>query len=164
MAIDQEKPIDKSKKLLLIPIILVTLIVLLLTFIIIARVFTPEDTWVCQSGEWVKHGNPESGPPTLECRKTKNEATDAGNTSEGDKSIPNINPVGAAHDAVNALPAENPIGPVEIKGFFAFMSPVIDIMADFGARVCEWGRSPEVANNCPSIKIKFQEFFESQSR
>lgn len=28
-----------------------------------------EDTWICQNGEWVKHGNPNSEKPTSGCEK-----------------------------------------------------------------------------------------------
>ncbi|MFH1451519.1 MAG: hypothetical protein ABIF89_02865 [bacterium] len=27
-----------------------------------------EDTWICQNGQWVKHGNPSSQKPAGECR------------------------------------------------------------------------------------------------
>jgi len=27
----------------------------------------PEDTWLCQKGVWVKHGNPAIPPPTTGC-------------------------------------------------------------------------------------------------
>jgi len=27
----------------------------------------PEDSWVCDRGEWVRHGNPESSPPNKFC-------------------------------------------------------------------------------------------------
>jgi hypothetical protein len=31
----------------------------------------PEDAWICQNGEWVKHGNPTSFKPSLPCEKNK---------------------------------------------------------------------------------------------
>jgi len=27
-----------------------------------------EDTWICDSGRWVKHGNPTAAAPTTPCR------------------------------------------------------------------------------------------------
>lgn len=27
----------------------------------------PEDTWLCQKGSWVKHGNPSAPPPATGC-------------------------------------------------------------------------------------------------
>lgn len=30
----------------------------------------PEDSWICQNGEWVKHGNPKAEKPTTACEKT----------------------------------------------------------------------------------------------
>lgn len=35
--------------------------------IIVVILRGPEDTWICQSGQWVKHGNPYSPMPTSGC-------------------------------------------------------------------------------------------------
>lgn len=32
------------------------------------RFFSGEDNWVCQNGEWVKHGNPSFPAPVTECK------------------------------------------------------------------------------------------------
>jgi len=37
--------------------------------IIALRLFTPEDTWVCQKGEWVAHGQPSTTKPITQCLK-----------------------------------------------------------------------------------------------
>jgi uncharacterized protein len=42
-------------------------IILLLSGLIYLRAKTPEDTWICQSGVWVKHGNPSFPQPTSKC-------------------------------------------------------------------------------------------------
>lgn len=44
-------------------------IVLLLTTIAVgvALIVSPEDSWVCESGQWVKHGNPTDPMPTEPC-------------------------------------------------------------------------------------------------
>ena len=46
------------------------LIALVIVFIAVValRFFTPEDTWLCQGGEWVKHGSPSVSKPTEICR------------------------------------------------------------------------------------------------
>lgn len=31
------------------------------------RMFTPEDTWLCQDGAWKRHGNPKATMPTEVC-------------------------------------------------------------------------------------------------
>ncbi len=36
--------------------------------IITLRVFSGEDDWMCQGGEWVKHGNPSFPAPEKECK------------------------------------------------------------------------------------------------
>jgi hypothetical protein len=28
----------------------------------------PEDTWLCQNGQWVKHGNPSASAPIVPCK------------------------------------------------------------------------------------------------
>lgn len=35
--------------------------------VFIARFITPEDSWVCQKGEWVSHGRPNAEKPTSTC-------------------------------------------------------------------------------------------------
>lgn len=46
-------------------------LILLCGFVIIAafliRFLSPEDSWVCQNGEWTKHGSPAVEQPTSEC-------------------------------------------------------------------------------------------------
>lgn len=29
----------------------------------------PEDTWICENGAWVRHGNPKAEQPTKTCLK-----------------------------------------------------------------------------------------------
>jgi hypothetical protein len=163
---ETERKERRLKRFLWIPIVLIILLVGLLSFIVAVRLFTPEDTWICQNGEWVEHGKPRAEKPTLECKKdeaSNSQSTPKSNSTTG-TDLTKINPVDETHDAVNSLPNQSPIGAIQIKGFFGFMAPVVDIAADFGAKVCEWGRPPEVANNCPSIKVEFQEFFTSQTK
>jgi len=40
-------------------------VVLLTAFIV--RFSSPEDSWVCQKGEWVTHGHPAVEKPTNKC-------------------------------------------------------------------------------------------------
>jgi len=47
-------------------LIIVVVIVVLAIFTL--RLLSPEDTWFCQNGQWVKHGNPSSPQPTTGCR------------------------------------------------------------------------------------------------
>lgn len=51
---------------------LVYTFIILLIFIAMAitsvRLFSGEDDWICQNGEWVKHGNPSFSAPTTECK------------------------------------------------------------------------------------------------
>jgi hypothetical protein len=54
----------KNKKLLISLIVLGIAIILF----IVVRIFSgSEDTWLCQNGQWVKHGNPAAAMPTTPC-------------------------------------------------------------------------------------------------
>jgi hypothetical protein len=157
-----ENLVEKEKKLKALLWILSTLII----FIISVRVFTPEDTWICKEGVWVKHGQPSDPEPILECRKIDAAGTQPQSVTENESPLGfslfnKVDPVSGAHEAVNSMPNENPIGPIQISGFFRFLAPAVDIMADFGAKVCQWGRPKEIADTCPSVKLNFQNLFNS---
>jgi len=56
-------------------IILIIIIALLLiagVTVAILRFSTDEDTWLCQNGTWIRHGNPSSPMPTTPCGKLLN--------------------------------------------------------------------------------------------
>jgi hypothetical protein len=47
-----------------------TIVIVLAGILILTlRFFSGEDNWICNSGEWVKHGNPDSPKPAAECKK-----------------------------------------------------------------------------------------------
>jgi hypothetical protein len=52
------------KKLILLGVLVIVLIGLA---VVIIRISSPEDTWLCQNGQWVKHGQPQLPPPTENC-------------------------------------------------------------------------------------------------
>lgn len=54
----------KSKTL----IILLFLVVILGTLFTIRLISGDEDTWLCEKGTWVKHGNPSATMPTKACQ------------------------------------------------------------------------------------------------
>lgn len=37
-------------------------------FVAGARIFSGEDDWMCQSGQWVQHGHPDFPAPQVECK------------------------------------------------------------------------------------------------
>jgi len=47
--------------------IYIIIVVLILVFFIL-RLLSPEDTWICLKGEWVKHGNPSFEKPMTPCQ------------------------------------------------------------------------------------------------
>lgn len=53
-----------------------TILVILVVMIVAAaaifgvRFFSEEDSWICENGEWVKHGNPSAAKPTEPCGET----------------------------------------------------------------------------------------------
>lgn len=46
-------------------IIAIIIILAIIAIVVILR--SPEDSWICQNGQWVKHGNPSSPMPTSGC-------------------------------------------------------------------------------------------------
>lgn len=48
-------------------VIIIVAVITVLFIWLLAR--GPEDTWICQDGEWVKHGNPSAPMPTEPCGK-----------------------------------------------------------------------------------------------
>lgn len=48
-------------------LILLGLIFVAAVVIVGGRLLTPEDTWICEDGRWVKHGNPRTPMPTSLC-------------------------------------------------------------------------------------------------
>jgi uncharacterized membrane protein YjfL (UPF0719 family) len=42
-------------------------ILIFLAGLFLFRILTPEDDWVCTSGQWQKHGNPTASMPTISC-------------------------------------------------------------------------------------------------
>ncbi len=42
-------------------------VILLIIFSVLILFRANEDTWICDNGQWVKHGNPKSPMPTKEC-------------------------------------------------------------------------------------------------
>jgi len=48
-------------------IIIIAIIIMAGAIFLGLRFLTPEDTWICQNGQWVKHGNPSSPMPTSGC-------------------------------------------------------------------------------------------------
>ena len=46
-------------------LIVIGIVITIIIIIVILR--SPEDSWICQNGQWVKHGNPSSSMPTSDC-------------------------------------------------------------------------------------------------
>lgn len=46
--------------------LVVVLIVMAIIFGI--RLFSPEDTWICENGAWQPHGHPKSQAPVTPCK------------------------------------------------------------------------------------------------
>jgi len=45
----------------------ILIVAVVVAAIISVRVFSGEDNWICQNGQWVKHGNPSAAAPTSGC-------------------------------------------------------------------------------------------------
>jgi spore germination protein GerM len=58
------------------PITICAFLVIVLTVLIGIRFFNNEDNWICQNGEWIKHGNPSAPKPTELCGGNNQQAAD----------------------------------------------------------------------------------------
>lgn len=54
-----------DKKYIYIAVVVVLFVILGIATL---RVFSGEDNWLCQNGQWVKHGQPDFPAPTVECK------------------------------------------------------------------------------------------------
>ncbi len=46
---------------------IVGIIILIILIIFGIRLLSGEDDWICQNGQWIKHGNPSFPAPSIEC-------------------------------------------------------------------------------------------------
>lgn len=47
--------------------LIISLIILVVAVIAVVRFWTPEDAWLCQNDQWVKHGSPRDPAPAEGC-------------------------------------------------------------------------------------------------
>jgi hypothetical protein len=82
-----------SKQLQVITIILAVLAVIAISTVAYFK-FSTEDTWLCQNGGWVKHGNPSLSMPTVGCGAlTNNNSNDNNNLNNANLNANNTNAV-----------------------------------------------------------------------
>ena len=51
------------------------LVVLIILIAVLFFMRGNEDTWICENGEWVKHGNPDKEQPTTICPKSNSDSS-----------------------------------------------------------------------------------------
>jgi hypothetical protein len=44
------------------------IIVIIILFALSLKFLSREDDWICSSGQWIKHGNPDFPIPSSECK------------------------------------------------------------------------------------------------
>ncbi|MFA6918120.1 MAG: Gmad2 immunoglobulin-like domain-containing protein [Candidatus Gracilibacteria bacterium] len=83
-------------------------------------VLTGEDTWLCQDGAWVKHGNPSALQPTEECKKDDAQPQNPTQTpNQAQDQTPNPTPANDLQDLIKVTtPEANALikSPLEIVG------------------------------------------------
>lgn len=72
-------------------IIGIVTIILMGLGIFTVRFFSGEDDWICEKGEWVKHGNPNTEKPTTPCGSTFTNSQNKENGNEASNSVPENN-------------------------------------------------------------------------
>lgn len=69
----------KNIIIIILSVIIVVLAIFMLRFILSGK----EDSWICENGEWIKHGNPSEAHPDLPCGKmTDNEEEEPDNKKD----------------------------------------------------------------------------------
>ncbi len=101
-------------------IILLTL-VLGLAGLAMVRLFTPEDTWLCQNNQWVKHGNPKTEPPSkIGCEPELSVIEYQAVTETAPETAPYLQEINSKKDLVQLTfpaPFAYVSSPVNISGF-----------------------------------------------
>lgn len=61
----QQSPLMKNK------VFYIILAIILFTILLIGgiRLFSGEDNWICENGQWIQHGHPDFPAPTVQCDK-----------------------------------------------------------------------------------------------
>ena len=54
-------------------ILIILIFLVILAAAISVKLLSNEDDWICQNGQWVKHGNPSAPAPAVGCGSVKNE-------------------------------------------------------------------------------------------
>jgi len=49
--------------------LIIVITVFIIVLILLVRIFSGEDNWVCSNGKWIKHGNPSDSMPNQQCLK-----------------------------------------------------------------------------------------------
>lgn len=60
--------LKKYQQIKLVIVVVTTIILAIFASIFTLRLFSGEDRWVCQKGEWVQHGHPDFPAPTIPCK------------------------------------------------------------------------------------------------
>lgn len=102
-------------------VITVIVVIFLGTLMIMGlRISGGEDNWICQNGQWVKHGNPSSPAPTAECSKANQSQLEAQRNVDWSSGVDaNVEP---SENQEKDIEIENPLpdstvgSPFEITG------------------------------------------------
>jgi len=57
-------------------VIVLSALLIVLAFIIGAKIFSNEDDWICSGGKWTRHGNPDAPAPNTTCPGGENNGND----------------------------------------------------------------------------------------
>lgn len=141
--------------------ILILSIILVLLGIFTLRLLSGEDNWICENGQWVKHGNPSAPMPEKECLRENQTLKDQGAVELIKNKAENIstNPkdyFNAAKSAVNSLPNSNPINITYLQRVVKFIEPFTNLSLTIGAKLCNMLRLPNSPNNCDQFKVDAQ--------
>jgi len=111
----------------------------------------PEDTWICDNGQWIKHGNPRDPMPTSGCGEEKGDIEEKEDISEKIKVFkPQVNEILS--------------GPIEIEGeakgswYFEAVFPIwlIDENGNIIAQTSAWAQDEWMTEDFVPFKAEIE--------
>jgi hypothetical protein len=144
----QERPISvkqaKQKKWPIIIAVILLGLMMLVFGVLALRILTPEDTWLCENGKWIKHGVPSAPMPTKSCL----ERTGGGQSEQAKASNSSV------YSSIDLS---------GINGFSQILKPFLNVTYTVGTQVCKLTKTPEQfkKGDCDAIRDQIQSYVDS---
>lgn len=112
-----------KNRLILVTAVVFATLILIAAVVFTLRLFSGEDNWICQNGQWVKHGNPSAPMPSSGCFASP-KSPEISDTSNSSKTPEVVAPISDAKSRVTKkpfgiyiTPATSPVQPEKFTGY-----------------------------------------------